>query len=399
MKQLLHNKTFLQLWVGQIISDLGVWICYVGLSAWFLAQFGSASQFAFFTGSRILIGFLAAPFAGHIADKYSKRTLMILSNLMRALILPSFLIIQNLVIVYAVALILTFFEKVFDAAYGSYFPRVIDKDALLKANSARRMTSAMTAIIGPGVGGLILALTKYDVVFIINAVSLLATVFIFMFCKEISSDKSQKSASFIVDLTNSFKFIITGTGLLYFTLIRLIDGLGSGAYNAALPLLGKSYSVDGKFIGFLLAAWGAGTFIGSLITTRFKKQVQHYGKIYVFAVILMAVFVGAAYIVPGKYFALAMIFIGGIGDGITGVVFSTYIMQNTPNNILGKVYSMTNSTVMACVSLGMFFTSAGFSYASFSTIAQIASGIIILGSLAVYFVLGKKVVREQSLSA
>jgi MFS family permease len=179
---LASNADFRRLWTGQVVSEVGDWlnnIAVLALVIQFAGARGVGLAVALYAIARHLPLFLFGPFAGVVVDRVSRRRVMIAADLARAVLALGFLLasrLSSLAVIYAVGAALFSVSAFFNAAKRSSIPNLVEgTDELLAANSLSASTTAATIAIGSALGGAIATALGRDTVFILNALTFVAS--------------------------------------------------------------------------------------------------------------------------------------------------------------------------------------------------------------------------------
>ena len=176
-----RDLDFLKLWIGQTISEIGSRITIVALPlVAVLILNARPSQMGMLAG---IGGFASLSFglaAGLWVDRLRRRPILILTDLGRAAVLGSIpfaavfgiLRMQQIYAVVAVAGILT---VLFDVAYQSYLPSLVERDQILEGNSKLAFSSSIAEIAGPGLTGILVQLLTAPIAILLDALSFLAS--------------------------------------------------------------------------------------------------------------------------------------------------------------------------------------------------------------------------------
>jgi DHA3 family macrolide efflux protein-like MFS transporter len=172
----MNMRTFWIIWGGQFVSMLGSGLTSFGLGVWIYDQTGQATPFALTALFSTLPALILMPIGGAIADRYSRRMLMILSDTGSAIItaLAAVLLIFGDLQVWHIYL-LAFFASVFGAfqepAYSASITMLVPKKDLARASGIMQMGQAGSAILTPILAGGLYALIGLKGVIIIDAVT------------------------------------------------------------------------------------------------------------------------------------------------------------------------------------------------------------------------------------
>jgi MFS family permease len=397
VRDLLRTRNFLLIWGGQGISELGSWINFVGLNAWLFHLYKSSLLLGFFLAARVLTALLFGPLGGILADRYDRRIVMILCNALRGVIVLGYLLTADLTVFFLLGIALSSLDKIFDAAHGALFPSIVPKESLVRANSLRRMLSSLTAIAGPMIGGVVITVWGYRAVFVIDALSFALSVGSLLMMETAGERRAARERFSIIDeMRQAWAFFRGRSLLIMFTVIRFADGFASGAYNTALPLAARNFPMKGGgFYGPLLSSWGIGCFCGALMAGAAGKQVRSRGRLFLFATALMACGMGVTFWQDSPWAALFAIFLGGLGDGVSGVLFVSVLMEESPGVLRGKVYGTVNALLFGFIALGMFVSGLALERASCASVTAAASFFIILATTAAMPYAGKTLLQSE----
>src|SRR5262245_15846904 len=178
-KELLkENRDFRRLWTGQVISELGNWFSFIAELGIVRLLSGSALATTALMAARMLPFLLVAPIAGVVADRLSRKRIMITTDLLRAglalVYIPAAAFGKVWIVILSsfVMLSLTMF---FDAAKNAATPNIVTTQQLLTANVLMLSNRFLQYTLGIALGGLAAANFGYNSAFIINSVSFLAS--------------------------------------------------------------------------------------------------------------------------------------------------------------------------------------------------------------------------------
>jgi MFS family permease len=318
---------------------------------------------------------------------------MIVCDTVRAVLVLGFLFAGDITAIFIIGFIISAIDKIFMAANGSFLPNIVEKEDLLEANSINRMTVSVIMVLGPSIGALLVAAYTYKVVFIVDSITFFVSVIcsLLITVPGLSGGKSSKGGIF-AGFQTAWVFFAGKSALLFLTFVRLVDALGSGSYNTALPIFAKSFSLGkGAAYGWLVAVWAMGEFTGSLIVNTLSKKIKISNeKLFSISVLMMAVGMGLTFRTGYLHLALIFIFLGGIGDGISNVLFNTVLMKESPNEIRGRIYGSTVALVYTVVAIGM--AGAGFFIDKFPLykITDFCTLLIIVWVILGYIFIGDK---------
>lgn len=385
-----RNRDFTLLWTGQAVSSCGGWINYVALNVLLYEITGSGSALGIFFAVRTLPSLIFGAAGGFLADRYSKKNLMIICDSVRAIAVLCFIFFREPALFYILGFILSAFDKIYASASLAAVPEIVSRKDLTEANSLSRMSQSLTAIIGPAAGGAIVGFAGYTASFATDSASFLFSVAtLLMIGASMRPHMAGESKEgFIAEFKNAFSFIIASGALLSFLLLRIADGLGSGAYNTALPIFSSIHSEGGCLYGWLVTSWGIGAFLGAAAAGPLSKRIKTV-RLYFCSTLLMAAGMGGTFLLPCRTESAApyllpilSIAAGGFGDGISGVIFSSLLMEKTPREMAGKVFGCVSSLIYMACGAGMYISGAAIDHIPLSVAVIAGTGLIALSAAA-----------------
>jgi MFS family permease len=169
-----NNRNFRSLWTGQMISELGTWFSFIAELGLVRSMSGSALTTTALLVARLLPFLLVAPMAGVFADRRSRRQIMIVSDLLRAVIALMFVAagwMGSAWLVILCSALNASLSMFFESAKNASIPNLVTPRELLSANVLMFSTRFLQYTLGSAIGGLTAAQFGYDTAFVVNALS------------------------------------------------------------------------------------------------------------------------------------------------------------------------------------------------------------------------------------
>src|ERR1041385_4254927 len=171
-----RNRNFRQLWLGQVVSQMGAWFDTIALYTIILKLTGSGRYVGLLLVARFVPSFFFGPISGVVADRFSRRTIMIVSDLLRAVVVLGFLLVRRadqLWIVYVLTVFQLGLSTFFEPAKTAAIPSIVEDRELVAANAISSVTWSAMLTIGAAIGGIITGWFGTDVAFILDAATYL----------------------------------------------------------------------------------------------------------------------------------------------------------------------------------------------------------------------------------
>lgn len=376
-REVLKNRNFFLLWMGQIISQLGDRLGQMALIAFvYMRAPGSTLQIAKILSFTIIPVFLIGPLAGVYVDRWDRRRTMFTCDFLRSLLvltIPLFLLYtKSLGPVYLIIFIVFSIGRFFVPAKLSIIPDLVDKKDLLIANSLVNTTGMIAAVLGFGASGVLVEWLGAKKGFYLNSLTFLVSgMFIFLISKKFSVAMDfKKIGQEIMEVISKSVFQEIKEGMSYFIrkkeirftagiIFALWSALGA-VYVVVIVFVQNTLHSTTKDLGFLVMFLGIGLFLGSLVYGRFGQRIAHYKVIFISLVlsgIMLAIFALGIYNYPN--FAMAALLALCLGLIIAPIMIAsnTIIHNVSDNDMLGKIFSSFEIVMHLGFILFMFISS------------------------------------------
>jgi MFS family permease len=357
-----RNRSFRQLWLGQVVSQMGDWFDTIALYTIILKLTGSGRDIGLLLVARFVPSFFFGPISGVIADRFSRQRIMIVSDLLRAVVVLGFLFVRRpdqLWIIYVLTVFQLGLSTFFEPAKTAAIPSIVEDRELVAANAISSVTWSAMLTIGAAMGGFITSLFGTDVAFILDAATYLLSAALIASIRVPRRKKRERqkvSLGRLLGITETIegiKYVKDRPRVLAVLLVKPAWGLGGGILTL-LAVFGERIFPVGKDaaggIGVLFAARGIGTAVGPIVARRISGEGDRRMQVSIGIAFLIG---GVFYILFGSatsfIFALVVLGIAHCGGSILWV-FSTVILQRAVvDNFRGRVFAAE----MALVTLTM----------------------------------------------
>lgn len=338
-----RNRDYLLLWSGQTISSIGTGVSELAFPLLVLALTHSPAQAGFASALRTLPYFVFTLPGGALIDRWNRKRVMILCDAGRAISLASIpvaLVLGHLTIVqlYLVSLVEGSLYVFFDLAETASLPRVVPKEQLPAAISQNQVTSGITNLLGPPVGGVLYAIGR-AVPFLTDAISYLVSVLSLLFIKtKFQMERVAAPRKLWVEIAEGMKWMWRHP--LLRTMAFLNSGWSSLGFGFALVVivLAQGQHLSPPFIGVLFAIGGVSSILGALAAPLIQKRLRYgqaiIGLWWLYALVWLLVVVARTPIALGLIVACFFLI-----DSIYNIVQFSYRLALIPDELQGRVNS------------------------------------------------------------
>jgi len=375
--EVLKNRNFFLLWIGQIVSQLGDRLDQMALIGLvYLRSPGSTIQIAKILSFTIIPVFVIGPLAGVYVDRWDRRRTMYVCDALRAVLvvmIPLFLFYsRSLVPIYLIIFVVFSIGRFFVPAKLAIIPDLVKPKDLLMANSLVNTTGMIAAILGFGVSGVVVEWLGAKSGFYLDSLSfLLSAILIFSItckvCRPMSIGRVSKE---IVEVISKSVFQEIKEGILYFIKkkdIRFTAGITfvlwsalGAVYVVLIVFVQKTLHSATKDLGLLIMFLGLGLFIGSLLYGRFGQRLSHYKVIFASLIgsgIMLVAFAVGIHRYPLFLAAAGLAFLLGIFISPIMIASNTIIHNSSENGMRGKIFSSLEIVMHLGFLLFMFVSS------------------------------------------
>ncbi|HET6379881.1 MAG TPA: MFS transporter [candidate division Zixibacteria bacterium] len=388
--QPLRVRDFRLVFTGESVSLIGSQFHFIAL-AWLALQL---------TGSGVVLGTVlmtaAIPRAlfillgGALSDRFSPRTLMLVSNAVRAFVVG---IVAGLVLtdnaelwhLYVLAAIFGLVDAIFHPALNTIVPMLVSDRLLPAANGLVQVMVQLSGLIGPALAGLVVAAVQTGPAFAIDSGSFaVATLAILLV-------HGGRRAGGHADDEAQGLLASVGSGLTYTwrdPAVRSIIVL-SAAFNFAFagPVsVGLPYLADTRFsgpvdYGFMVSAFGAGALAGAVVAGSLKR-VPRLGLVTLLIAGGLGIGIALVGLAPNVAVASALGMLIGVGIGFINVRTIAWLQARTLPAMRGRVMSLIMLGGVGMVPFSLAISGVIIDLGAVTFVFAMAGGIIVAAVMA-----------------
>ncbi|HEY3163826.1 MAG TPA: MFS transporter [Candidatus Limnocylindrales bacterium] len=419
-RQLLQNRPLSRLLLGEFVSGIGDWLYIIAIFVVIYRESGDAALVGTFGGIRLLPYVVLSVPAGVVADRFDRRMVLLVSDLFRGslmvLMAIGISVGASTLLIAALAICAAGGSSFFYPALGAYLPSLVtDERQLGPANSAWASLQNVSYIIGPAIGGVVLALGSVQAAFIINALTFVFVAFILWFLPpsrpsdRAAATAAAEAARAEASTAEATATTVTATAgmtakspasaraqlkirpLAGFSLVQLIAGFLGGGFQVITVILAIDVLKAGEEAnGYLNAAIGIGGLLGAITAGNLVLR-RGLGMPLLIGAVVMGVGTIALGAANNLGFALIAIGVSAAGALIIDVTGTTIFQRLVPDEMRGRGYGVlmaftTLTGVAGAIALPVLVTTVGpFESLAATGIAAIvftSIGLVLIGTAA-----------------
>jgi MFS family permease len=342
-----NNHSFRRLFIAQELSYIGDWFTVITL--FILAGEASDNSPLAIAGVLATRSFsLAAvtPFTGMLADRYSRKGLMITSDLAACIVLGivlQFNLLNSLSSVYFLAVAMVVAKSIFDPAQYAYLPNICTDEELLTANALGSGGWSIALGIGASIGGLTIANYGITTALWIDALTFLISAIFIMTLPSGGPDISERENVTLrivnKEITDGWRYILQNSEIRRLVIAKALWSSGGGAQIFLLILIGMEagFGDIAAGIGILFMARGFGSGFGPMVGRPLMKNKILRPYLIGLAVGTSGIFYIIISLMEWSNLLLVMIFIAHAASGFNWVQSTTLTQERAGDEWRGRV--------------------------------------------------------------
>jgi MFS family permease len=341
-------------WAG---STIGYWSYGIALAV-YAYQAGGTAAVGLVGLIRILPSALASPFAALLADRFPRRRVMILADVVRAaaLLLAGVAVVLGLPagLVYALSAVFSLASSTFRPAQAALLPSLASSpEELTAANVASSTIESVGIFLGPALGGVLLATTSTPVVFFVAAGTLVWSALLVRRIRSVAAAErpTTRPGGLGAELLAGFR-AVGGDGRL-----RLLVGLFSaqtlvgGVLNVLLVVVALELLATGEAgVGYLNSAIGVGGLLGALVALGLVSRRLAPG--FALGLLLWGLPIALLGVWPNLWLALLLLGVVGVGNTLVDVAGETLLQRAVADEVLARAFGVLESLLLGTLALG-----------------------------------------------
>ena len=342
-----RNSPFRRLFAANEISFIGDWFTVIAL---FIlageATDNSPLAIAGVLAARSFSLALVNPFTGMLADRYSRKWLMLSANVASLVVLVAVLVfglLESLTSVYVVAVVMVAARAVFDPAEYAYLPNICDEQELLTANALASGGWSVALGLGSAIGGLTISLYGIETALWIDTATFAVAALGIMTLPQGGPDTSERKpatpALVLGEMVAGWKHILDSPPIRRVVFAKGLWASGGGAQVFLIILIGMEagFGDVAAGIGILFMARGFGSGFGPVAGRPLMENPKLRPYLIGLAVGVCGLFYIGVAAVEWTGLVLVLVFLAHAASGLNWVLSTTFLQERTADEWRGRV--------------------------------------------------------------
>ena len=413
MLAVLRKRNFGLLWFAQLISMIGDWALFTALPFFVYQITGSVMATGIMFMIQVVPPLVFGSIAGVFVDRWDLRWTMIGSNLFRGLVLVVMLGVRSadmIWLVYLAGFLESTASQFFGPANNALIPRLVDEDQLQTANSLDSLGENSARLIGPTLGGVLLASIGLQSVILLDIGSYLLAALLmysirvpFVESDPISSEEGSASSAFSTfwgEFIAGIKLVASNQPLFRIFLVLGIAFLGDSITSVLyVAFFQDVVGVGSAEFGLVLTVRGVAGILGGLVMAKIGSKFEPNFLI-PFGLIVTGAGLVAMVLWPIYFIVLLILIL--ISVPLMGWLISsqTWIQTHAPEEFRGRVFGAYGTFNALLMLIGMAFASGfGDNFGISNTMYFGGAFYIVSGLMAWILLRGFKRPVEQNINS
>lgn len=354
--RVLGNSSFRNLWLASLLSTTGSQVSRVGLILHISGTGNSVLALALLLITELLPGALVAPLAGVVIDAYSKRAVMILSDLLRMVFMLLIWWRPTKGMIYLMAALHSIATVFHQPAKSALIPAVVEESDWPSANGLDQSASNLPMVAGPIIGAELLILVGLKATLIVDAFSFLASALLLACVRSRPLTRGHAELSLattVRDVKAGWNYVAAHPLILRLNVMVFVSLLCAGMWMPLAPsFVRDQLSGSGRLVGWQIGIFGAGAILGGLLA---PPLVRRFGKGAIVFLGLLTEGLSLSVYAVASHVGVSMLIMFVLGIVVSIVVVSFYSILQTvvEEPFMGRVFSIVKQGENLAVVLAM----------------------------------------------
>ena len=388
--------------IGKLISVFGSAIYTFAIGLYVLKQTGSGFSFALTLFVGLIPTIIFSPVAGYMSDRFDKKKIVVFMDFANGMMFLILFILTlkfelNQPMIYISTFMTTVFTTFFGIAFEAAKPNLVADEKLMSINSLSKVIDSTALILAPVLGGLIFAFTDIKTFILINAVCFIfsagiETMIDFNYNIK-STAEINDDGGFVEDIKDGLTYIRKSSEIVkMINVLVILNFFISFSVTVPLPyIINNLLNLSSNQYGIIQGAFPVGMILGAVVVGKIIEKID-YMKLLIFSSITLSVAIALlglplvladasslAYMI--YYISIMVIF--GIAISFIDVPILWLMQKSIPDNLRGKVLSISMSIVKLIAPLGLVISGMIINSVPVYIMTFAGGGILMLSNLMI----------------
>ncbi|WP_313017923.1 MFS transporter [Acetoanaerobium noterae] len=388
--------------IGKLISVFGSAIYTFAIGLYVLKQTGSGFSFALTLFVGLIPTIIFSPVAGYMSDRFDKKKIVVFMDFANGMMFLTLFLLTlkfelNQPMIYISTFMTTVFTTFFGIAFEAAKTNLVADEKLMSINSLSKVIDSTALILAPVLGGLIFAFTDIKTFILINAVCFIfsagiETMIDFNYNVK-STAEINDDGGFVEDIKDGLTYIRKSSEIVkMINVLVILNFFISFSVTVPLPyIINNLLNLSSNQYGIIQGAFPVGMILGAVVVGKIIEKID-YMKLLIFSSITLSVAIAllglplvladASSLVYMIYYISIMV-IFGIAISFIDVPILWLMQKSIPDNLRGKVLSISMSIVKLIAPLGLVISGMIINSVPVYIMTFAGGGILMLSNLMI----------------
>ncbi len=358
-------RDFRLLWFGLLVSNLGTWMQFTALGYYVVKIAPTPSLAPLYVGligaSRAIPVLLLSPIAGVIADRYPRRRVLLITNVVIALLALLLAVVMarneaSIGVLMAISTLQAGTQAFDSPARQSWIPLMVGREYVGNAIGLNSFAFNSPSIVGPPIAGILIASAGVATCAFINAAATLAVVAALLLMKPVGVLEGKREP-FVRQILDGVRFLARDPVLRWVVLSLVVTSLFVRPYTFLMPAYAAHIvHTDARGLGILLAASGLGAIGGAFVTAMIRGERR--SAIWFWSCATMSLLFAVLGTIDNVPFALPVLVVLGSAS-LTYIGTANFLLQTlAPDEMRGRAISVYSMILLGLVPAGSLLLGA-----------------------------------------
>lgn len=374
--------------IGQIVSLIGTWLQIVALGWLVLKLTNSAFWVGTISAIDTLPSLLFGIFGGVIADRFDKKRLLFVTQILFmffALVL-GILTVLDKISLWQIAVLAFLSGTVTSIDYPvrqSFTIEMVGRKDLSSAVALNAATFSGSRVIGPGIAGFLIHLIGIGGTFLLNGFSFVAVITALLLIR-VKKFALSGHPHPLTSLAEGFKYARDNNLIRQLLILSTVGSIFGWSYTTLLPLVVQNiYNKDASVLGFLYSAAGFGALFAAAFVSGYSGKINPV-RIIIFGNLVFVVSILVFTFIKSFLMALPLLVLAGFGLITQFATINSTIQHSTSDRMRGRILGIYGLTLIGMFPVGSFEIGVLATY--IGTLNAIRMNLLIVLLYSVYFI-------------
>jgi len=380
-----------KLWLGNVISGFGDQAGWIALVWFLLHRTGSAASIGWVTLLYQLPSVVTSFLAGVLLDRFPRARVMAVGNFILGILFGLVVWVSSLTgpgtiwLIYGLIGLAGIVVPLNITGGGVLLPELIPSEKLSQANYLMQMEWQVALVLGPAVGGVLIAIIGSQVLILADAVTFFAVGIILLTLRHQTPVRKRPKTNSWQDFREGIAFLLHREPLWALVVLTVFFNLLYGPYEVLLPVTANRVFHSATVLGMWWTAFAVGSVAGSVVLSFREWRYNMASSLASIIILWGCITVGVAFSRTSWLTGLLMLTAGLIYSP-WGAWVMTIRQKMIPGPLQGRVLGASQSLIIAATPIGTFITGLFLSGIPAETIFLVCGvGTVVVGLIALWW--------------